>query len=305
MNKQRLHALLICAGLGVFAFIYFQYFSNKSYTRIPVIMFSPLGVPLIQAEIEEIQYACELDLGSSFELKLQPKTLKKLKNKTKESNKKVLDIRNNLYETQSFRIPVIRLKNWEIKNLLAIQEIKAYTENTMFYFSSETEKKTLLKQMAKIKQGTIGCPVFYPFACFFDFSHSEIVIGKDMAALSKAGCCTKQLIKVPFDFIEGKILFSVTTDIGTHSLLLDTGATCSMIRQSLALSLAPKDTIQEIEPDVREYTSHSCIGNQVDLGRCSFRLFEMSDAIDYFDGALGMDFLHKHSIILDFPNQTA
>lgn len=307
MIRKRLFILLyryflIYVGFGVFFTTSCNSSSNnQTYLRIPITISSTFGIPILNIEIEKIQYPVEVDLGMAYQLYVDPKVLKKIKNKKKEINKIQGDIRGNLYETQSFQIPSIRLKHWEIKNIVVSEEDPTYISNTVFWIPSEKIKKEIIEKDAKIKQGSIGWPIFAQFACFFNFSHSEIVIGKNIASLREAGYSMNEFIQIPFSVNKGGIILSMTTDLGIHQFLLDTGVSCSMIRQKLV----PKEKIEKIKFNVEGYTTESMLLNEQNLGRWTFKLFEISECYDQFDGILGVDFFKKRAVCLDFQNQMA
>jgi hypothetical protein len=283
----------LCIGLGLFFSI--LTLKERSYLRIPIKAYSALGIPIISAELGGIPCSLELDLGLSHQMYVNQKVLQKIKNKKMESSTNIRDIRGNVYKTQNFLISSLRLKHWKIKDVIVSEEVRDYRSSTIFNAPSEKIKYKILEEDAKIRQGTIGWPVFSQFFCCFDLVHNEVLIGKNIAALLKARRASRELIQVPFSFSKAGIVLSITTDLGPHLFLLDTGATCSMIRKRLI----DKSQMQEIEPGVGEYISSSFVFNKKDLGMWTFRLVEMSDAWDQFDGALGMDFFLKHTIFLE------
>ena len=299
---KRLLFLFSLIGLGVFFTLCIKSFSHhQNYLHIPVSDFGPLGIPIIRAEIEGISCSLAVDLGLSHMLGIQPKIVQKIKNKKMNHDEGIKDIKDNIYTTQSFQLSSVQLKNWSVKDVIAFEEVSAYKNNTIFFAPSEEVKQRILDQDAKVRDGTLGWPIFSRFDCFFDLGHSEIFIGNSRAALSKAGCSMNGFIKVPFTITNSGLILSVTTDLGIHPLLLDTGATCSMIRESLV----DKRNAKEIESDVWEYNSDSLQLNGHDLGTWTFRLFKIPNSMTQFDGALGMDFFRDHAIYFDFRNQAA
>lgn len=302
MRSKRFLVFLNLVGLGIFFFVYFTLFIvEQSYLRIPIENFSSFGIPIIKVQIESTPYLVEVDLGMARQLRLNAKAIKKIKNKDKRPKVITGDIVGNLYELQSFQIPEIRLKNWDIKDIIVSEEVPAYALNTVFWTASEDEKKQILKEDAKIKQGTLGWRIFSRFACFFDFNHSAIFIAKNMDSLLESGCSVTDFIKVPFSIDEGGIILSVTTDLGIRPFLLDTGATFSLIKRDLV----SQEKIEKINTDIERYTTYSMSFNSQDLGAWTFRLFKMSDLYHQFDGILGADFFRKHAICLDFQNKIA
>lgn len=289
-------------GLGVFCFSYFSlFYKNSSCLRIPLVKFSKFGIPIIQAEIEGMSCFLEVDLGLVRQLRLYKETIEKIKNKKKKDNVTSVDISGNFYEVESFQIPSIRFKNWEIKDVTLSEESHVFTSNIVSGFPSEEIKRKFLEEDAKDREGAVGWPIFAQFVSFFDLGHAKIVLGKDITSLRNAGYLRNGFIEVPFSTDRGGIILSVTTDLGTRSFLLDTGSVYSMIKQNLIL----KESVLEIQPNIPVYVSRSFLLNEYDLGSWTFRLWNISDFYDQFDGVLGMDFFRKHAICLDFQNKTA
>jgi hypothetical protein len=207
MVLKRLLVFLSIVGLGVFCFT--LSIRNCSCLRIPLEMFSSFGTPIIKAQIESIPYLLEIDLGMARQLRLNSKFIEKIKKKNKKSNVISGDVLGNFYNIQSFQIPSIRLKSWEIQDITVSEEDSSYTTDTVFWISSEDKKKQLLDEDAKFRQGSLGWGFFSRFACFFDFVHREIFIGKNMDALFGSGCSVAGFIQVPFSVNEGGIILNI------------------------------------------------------------------------------------------------
>lgn len=274
---------------------------TSSCLHIPVVQFSCFGTPIIHAEIEGVTYPLEVDLGMAQQLYINRKFLCKIKKKQKKTNMISRDIRNNLYETPSFQIPSIRFQNWEIKDITASEQSEQDQFNNIFWVPSEKLKHQILKKDEKIRKGTIGWPIFSHFDCFFDLAHASIFIGKDMTSLLDAGCSIEGFIQLPFDIDKGGIILFVTTDLGINPFLLDTGASYSIIKKNLI----KQENIYQITPEIEGYQTHLLSFNGKNLGKWTFRLLEISDFYDQFDGILGMDFFKKHAVCLDFHNKIA
>jgi hypothetical protein len=303
MRRKWLAASLFFGALIFSVFLFNINHIPQDLIRIPIVGFAALRVPMIEVGIEGTQYRCGIDLGSSFELYLQPEILEKLENKTARSNVLAQNAFNIFCEPRCFSLDAIHLNNWKIPTVTTIEIINDFKKSAIICCASQERVDELASEQKAQMQGIIGRPIFTKFHSFFNIQSKEIVLGKTREALLRAGCSIEGFIPVPFTLEHSGIIFSITTGLGSHRYILDTGATFSMIRERLV----DKSKIIEVDAAVNawDYISNTTIYADHDFGSWRFRLFPMSDAIDYFDGVLGMDFFERHAIYLDFQNNMA
>lgn len=274
---------------------------HRPYLCIPVDLAPPFYLPVISnIEIEGNRYAFDIDLGLSQDLGVLTNILGNIKNKKELRKKELKDVSGKLHPSLEFQIPNMKIKTWKITNLTVSEKSHSYLFSTLFK-ASEQAKIEILEKKSKIRQGTIGWPFFARFSCYFDFPKRQIILGDNLAALRQSGCVLDSFIKIPFYSEKSGLILKVSTDLGTHRLLLDTGASCSLIKDTLV----DRQSADEIYPSIWAYSTSSLSFNGTDLGNWTFRLFPISDSCDAFDGALGIDFFKTRAICLDFHNQVA
>jgi len=192
--------------------------------------------------------------------------------KTKYGNYKWYDFRGKQYESPAYSIPEIKIGNLKFSRVLAHRDNEDFHANVSFdgpplQFS-----------------GVIGLPVLEKYNLFLDFPHAAIYASNDHLSLQQAGLLSKNLLIIPFTLHPDGIILDVETDAGAYRLMLDTGATFTVMR-------APHPI----------FTEKFCIMGH-DFGERSIKILDVNPRFE-FDGALGMDFLREHSLFIDYPNR--
>ncbi len=108
------------------------------------------------------------------------------------------------------------------------------------------------------------------------------------------------LFETSFEMGRWGIVLSIETDIGTRRLILDSGASASIIKNS-SLNLS---SIKKEAPGRQMFTTTKFVIGGHDFGPVDLSLFEIASSIDA-DGFIGLDFLKKYAIYLDFENSKA
>jgi len=302
MRKLLVNALWMLLGVSfIFCLIFIAQFNakNRSYLRLPVQLLKPLDDALVKIEISGYSYSMLVDLGSSETLSLQHRYIKKTKKKKKLEASKFINIKGIVYKTKNYLIPSAKIGNFKFCNVKLSEEAEI---DCSTFSRSEATKNRMKRRKRQFIDGVIGRPLFLNFDCFFDIPNSEIVLAKSMDALiNEAGCSLEHFVQVPFDLKKEGIILSVQTDLGEKKLLLDTGATQSVLRASIVENKLAK----EDEPGKWVFESKSLVFNGTDLGNCEFLLYEFTEYLTAIDGILGIEFFKKHTICLDFHNHVA
>jgi hypothetical protein len=158
--------------------------------------------------------------------------------------------------------------------------------------SEQTKKKI------EYLQGRIGRFVFQSYTCFFDLSHSQIYLCNTLNELKKVTRIHDHFVTTKLYSDHQGLAVMVETDIGTKKFLLDTGATGSILKESLV----DKANAVEFHPGKWGFLSRRMVIGGKDFGSWKLTLFQFSDKLGDFDGVLGIDFLMEHPFILDFKN---
>lgn len=289
---------LVC--IAICASIFYFKTANSSYLRIPIRIFPLNTLVMSDIEIEGKKYCVDIDLGLSVDLSLASSVQNKLKIK-KNSKQTILNSPvGTSHATVECKIPALYLKTWKIPNITLLEENHSYLLNSLFW-TSEQEKQKILEDESQFKQGTIGWPIFSRFCCYFDIPHREIIIGKTMDALKLAGCSLEGFIQIPFTLDRIGLILTAVTDFGIQRFFLDTGASHSIIDETLI----DHQNRCEIGPDIWVCSTHSLVFNKSDLGTWEFRLFPISNFHQQFNGVLGTDFFKAHAICFDFHQRIA
>ncbi len=186
----------------------------------------------------------------------------------------------------------MRLLNLSIDGLIGFEENAEFLKDAKIGPFRLKDELELL-----VVDGRVGWTFFKQGVVFFDFSHSNLVIAKDLPVLvDKAGYSLNDFIPIPFELHNCGPVFTIQTSVGAQKFLLDTGATCSIIRDASILREMKSSKSSHITENLR-------IGES-DFGQWTFRLLEYNEQMEC-DGILGIDFFKKHMICLDFLTNTA
>lgn len=142
-----------------------------------------------------------------------------------------------------------------------------------------------------LEENTLGKYLGADFNLFLDFPHSRIIASDSFSKLKAKGFVNDRWIQVPFETGRSGVIFQVKTDLGTRNLSLNTTATFSVLRSSL------------IPAGEKCISSKLSIGKR-EFGNISFQSLEFPEAL-HTDGFIGMDFLKKFALYLDYANKIA
>ena len=121
-------------------------------------------------------------------------------------------------------------------------------------------------------------------ACFLDMSRSLLCIGDTLQDLIHLYPLT-EFHKEHLEIDNGCLCVNIQTNEGMKRFLLDTGAERSAIKKSPS---DPKQIKLSLE----------------NLGSWNFYTLNFPEGILPIDGILGIDFLKKHAVYLDFLDRT-
>ena len=170
-------------------------------------------------------------------------------------------------------------------------------------FPKEREKEYLItKDLSQKKRpsptvGYLGRGLLKKVNLLMDMECSKVILTNSFKKLKKSGYDLTNFEKIPFELIPKGILMLVDTDLGRMKLVLDTGCTFSMLHGFLSP--------QNIEEDAYSYgfptfkSTHFTM-NGIDFGSQTFYFIDMTEALNDIDGFLGMDFIKKHVMYIDF-----
>ncbi len=291
-NKSYFYTVLLLLIVSVTGTAWYLHTRKAICARLPV-SFSPAHIPRINVVIQEKVFSLEIDLGSKFPLTLNKDLLEEIDNRPN-GTAEWRDIRGNRYVSPAFLIPRLKLGEFVWEDVMVRQARADFTESTVIW------RKNDAKDSVKRLQGVIGRPLLEKINLLLDFSNSIVLASNNKSKLKEQGYNLDDMNKIPCEMSEKGIILSIETDIGTKRFDLDTGATVNFIRTS------DVSRNQKLNTDSRglSYLSTSkFVIDGTDFGRTDLFLVDITPELQVLDGTLGMDFIERHIIYIDYPNQ--
>lgn len=271
----------------------YWYFSKENYcVCIPVKFSTSAHTPHIDVEIEGVLYPLLVDTGAGGQLYLQSHTLEKL-NKTPCGTVFWTNAQGKEYEVNNYVVPMIKIQTGVLKNIQVREEPVDHLLHggTLWASWEMTDQEKLDEKIGSIGQGILTTTNF-----LFDFPHNVMYACSHLSNLKREGYQVDRFLNVPFEMTATGIVLKVETDLGPKRLLLDTGATFSLLKAS-ELKDQP---LKEEAPGLKAYPNSKSIIGGHNFGPLPFYYFESMQLFDDIDGILGMDFLRKHAFYLDY-----
>ena len=248
------------------------------------------STPTIQIVIEENSYPVMLDLGSGFSLSLDKVILDAILDKKPSIPVRWRDYKGTTYESPSYILPKIQIGDLTFENVFVKEENVEFNLNTTI---GTGDKGFQI-------DGVIGRFLIKETNLLLDFEHSLILACNDKMALEAQGISFDEMIPIPFENHQLGILLNAETDAGPIRLILDTGATASVLRAS-SFENQPQEYYADgyyfLTPQKFAIENH-------DFDHNFFLLLDVSSELAPADGLLGMDFMENHIIYIDTPNNT-
>ena len=244
------------------------------------------NLPLIMINYQGEKIQMILDTGSNIALHLPMDLINKIPNKIENSEKiRSVDLLGNITEIKLFVIDRLSLNSFVFKNV-KVAEYKKWG----LIISSENSNKS---ENTNEDKYVIGLGLFDDYVLTINYPESNITISDDIATN-----LTPQWIAIPFDLNGEGLVVNLSDGIKNYKMVLDTGATVSLIKQQ---SLSPKsikisdpeDNFKSISLDVNNVANDSVLPIIIDSFPNEFQA----------DGLLGADFLSKNRVKIDFKNK--
>lgn len=284
MSKKNLLFLLCLVSL---IFLCYLFFYQKTYHTCINVNFASTNVPMTNVEIEGVKYCLEIDIGSKYPLTLHDVSLAKIKEKKKLNDSNWKDFKGNSYSTCSYKLSQVVLKDIIVKNVIVSTSSRNYENNSMIYGDPETD--------IDFSQ-SIGRSFLDKFKLLLDFKNSRIFVSNDIKRLKTLGFDIANFKKIPMENGRGVVL-QIETDFGIKKFFIDTGSTVTSLRKTDLLNQ------NKSKHNVPISTTKKFIIGGEDFGNQDFYLLEITPELNEIDGILGMDFLKKHVVYIDFPGK--
>lgn len=281
--------VILIASIALYHFV-----TQERCVPVPL-SFTSAGTPVVMSMIEGKPYFLQVDLGSKFLLSLDQDVLDSIHNKEPLGITKWRDVKGEFYESLSYRMPSVKIENLVLKDVITKQQnVHFSAKNTLW--DDVKDQKIGISQ----PQGVIGRPLLEKTNLLLDFKNYIMIASNDMKQIKKEGYFLNQMVQVSLEDSSKGIIVKAHTDIGDLRLALDTGATITLIRTSQIQD-------QKYENDTRGFprikSQKFILGNE-DFGCTNLFLYDITPELHEIDGVLGMDFLKKHVIYIDYKNKT-
>jgi hypothetical protein len=275
----------------LFIIAYFL-FVQSQFICIPV-AFTPSGMPMLKVMIEENVYFLQFDLGSKFPLSLRKDVLETINIKKNSGIAKWRDIKGNFYEEPSYSIPYVKIENLVLRDMIVRQESEAFRNNAILWEDKNNQ------QNVRKHVGCVGRPILEKTNLLLDLKNAKIIACNHKRQLRKMGFLLNDTVKVSFEEGTKGIIVNFDTDVGILRLGLDTGSTITLVR-------ANRLQDEKCAKDERGFyfftTQRFSIGNK-NFGTKHLFLYDITSDLKEIDGMLGMDFLKKHVIYIDYKDK--
>lgn len=290
--KKNILLLLVLGSLGPALYLTWQqHIATATCVKLPVNL-SFCNTPIIDAVIDGRVCSLMFDLGSKFDLTLDGEFLKKI-NTEQRSFVEWKNWKGTPFEGKSFLIPNVNLSGLLWTNVIASEAIHREKSESLLW-NDDPQKYKDDEYM-----GTVGFPILERTNLCLDLYHRSIYCCKSLKMLQKLKICPNNMVKVRFKIENKHIVVGAETDIGRLDLVLDTGATLSMIKSKSDREVA-------LQKDQRGFsfyqTSHFLLAGK-NFGKLKILVFDEFLDCKEIDGLLGMNFLENHIVYIDYPNR--
>jgi hypothetical protein len=279
----------LLSGFDAISIWYWSCFVSSYYFSIPVRIDDYWNLPLLQVEIEGNVYDVELDLGTR--LSTLPKDNLDGINKEFYGTFYGFDMHGKAYASSIYQVPKVKIYDCLVPIMKICEESAEFIENSVLLGDA--------KDLPYI--GRLGREMFEDRNFLLDFSQSKMILCKKFKDLKRENYSLEEFTKVPFVLNTMGICLQVETDTGIKTMLLDTGASRSLIRR------APleEENVKEFSRGIPIWYSKKLVLGGRDFGEKRFGLFKIASVMAQIDGILGMDFIKEHLVYIDMKQQVA
>ena len=245
------------------------------------------NLPLIMMDFQGEKIAMTLDTGSKIALHLPMDLINKIPNKTENSEKiRSIDLSGGVTELKSFIVNKLELNSFTF-NKVQVVEYKDWglviSSDPTIDDSEDTDED----------KPVIGLGLFDGYVLTINYPESNITISDDTST-----DLNPNWVAIPFDLNGEGLVVNLSDGIKNYKMVLDTGATVSLIKEqslspeSIKIS-DPEDNFKSISLDVNNVANDSVLPIIIDSFPNEFQS----------DGLLGADFLSKNRVKIDFKNK--
>ena len=244
------------------------------------------NLPLIMINYQGEKIQMILDTGSNIALHLPMDLINKIPNKIENSEKiRSVDLLGNITEIKSFVIDRLSLNSFVFNNV----KVAEYKKWGLIISSDQTNKSENTNEDKYV----IGLGLFDGYVLTINYPESNITISNDISTY-----LNPNWIAIPFDLNDEGLVVKLSDGIKNYRMVLDTGATVSIIKEE---SLSPFTSKLTVPENNFRYISLEMKGIASD----KVKAIIIDSLPDEFqsDGLLGTDFFSKNKVKIDFRNK--
>ena len=244
------------------------------------------NLPLIMINYQGEKIQMILDTGSNIALHLPMDLINKIPNKMENSEKiRSVDLLGNITEIKSFVIDRLSLNSFVFNNV----KVAEYKKWGLIISSENTNKSENTNEDKYV----IGLGLFDDYVLTINYPESNITISNDISTY-----LNPNWIAIPFDLNDEGLVVKLSDGIKNYRMVLDTGATVSIIKEE---SLSPFTSKLTVPENNFRYISLEMKGIASD----KVKAIIIDSLPDEFqsDGLLGTDFFSKNRVKIDFRNK--
>ena len=244
------------------------------------------NLPLIMINYQGEKIQMILDTGSNIALHLPMDLINKIPNKMENSEKiRSVDLLGNITEIKSFVIDRLSLNSFVFKNV----KVAEYKKWGLIISSENTNKSENTNEDKYV----IGLGLFDDYVLTINYPESNITISNDISTY-----LNPNWIAIPFDLNDEGLVVKLSDGVKNYRMVLDTGATVSIIKEE---SLSPFTSKLTVPENNFRYISLEMKGIASD----KVKAIIIDSLPDEFqsDGLLGTDFFSKNRVKIDFRNK--
>ncbi|MBY0529662.1 MAG: hypothetical protein K2P51_05665 [Rhabdochlamydiaceae bacterium] len=268
--------LLLCIGLSLLILGGAKYFfshPNEKMVRLYV-DFNEENCPLTSMKIQGKEYSFVINLGNKFPLHLSKEILQRLE-KTDAGFVSSRDLLGEEKMLHAYCLKQVQIGTKTYRNVIAVETIDS----------------------SKTCYGEIGRALLTESNLLIDFANSTIIICNDLNKLKTVGYEVKKWAKAPIHLERAGIVLEGTLQDQKVRLGLGTGCPISVIRSTFA-----KTHFADANDSQFSLNFHL---QQTDLGKIHLHSYPITEELQEMDGSIGVDFLRRHAIYLDYNHQIA
>jgi hypothetical protein len=247
----------------------------------------------VNVVIEGVNIPLEIDLGSRLEVEIYSDVLGQFYKRIY-GIEKWKNFRGTEFEYPTYTLPKIEIGSLTFKNPIVVEFPSEASDESIIW--EDLEQKKSSREVV----GQLGIGLLKKVNLLLDMECSKMILTSSFKKLKNDGYDLNVFEKIPFKLGPKGIVIEVDTDLGKMKLSLDTGFTLTTLHNFLY----PKDVEKKMSRyGLPLFTTSQFTMNETNFGSKEIYFLNMAEELNDIDGLLGMDFIKKHVMYIDFQKQ--